>query len=302
MEKFLLVLVFAVGFVIKASNVLGAEAGNKIQEKPASVEVVKGAKETVAPVVVTNQESDSNLVQPQVDVKELEPKAAKSSDMRIQNNITFGQVTSPIDYKPKTASPGGEASSSQSSSAEVKNSNASTPISISPMVGATMYQGAWRNHIENSYTLGVAMEVSLIPALALEAEFAQGRYYISYSNYGHNFTQYTYGGNAKVYLTRGTVQTYVGGGILGITYQNMTYGMNSFTTYDRTVGAGQAIAGVDLPLSEKVAIGIRGSYIVPLFNRVPVESNGYMASQGFEDAAAMDTAMCRLMGALKISL
>lgn len=185
---------------------------------------------------------------------------------------------------------------------EAKQSTNTVGISLTPMVGGTIYQGRWNGHIRNNYTLGVAVELSIIPHLSIEAEVGQGRYYISYSNYGHNFTQYTYGGSAKVYLTKGLVQTYLGGGVLGVTYQNMTYGIDSMTTYDRTVGAGQAIAGAEVALSNQVALGARGSYIVPMFNRPQVLSSGGYASRGYEEPAAMDTAMIRLMGTLKISL
>jgi hypothetical protein len=39
-----------------------------------------------------------------------------------------------------------------------------------------------------------------------------------------------------------------------------------------------------------------------LFNRAPVMSNGGYSYPSFEEYSAMDTAMYRLMGAIKISL
>jgi hypothetical protein len=236
------------------------------------------------------------------EMKVAEPRSsAKSSNMKIQNNITFGQVNSPIDYNQRTASPGNNEGPSLSSYAQVKTGT-SLPISITPMAGGTAYAGAWNSHIHNSYTLGVAMELSIISSLAIEAEVATGRYYIAYSNYGHNFTQYTYGGTAKVYLTRGVVQTYLGAGVLGLTYENMTYGPNSSSTYDQYIGAGQAIAGAELAVTSNLSIGIRGSYIAPLFNRPQAISNGANAAHGYEEASAMDTAMYRCLGTVKISL
>ncbi len=299
MKKFLLVLVFAVSFVIKATTVFGAEVSEETKapaEKPAK------AKAIVETLVPQTEESDKST-----------ETDGNSSEMKIQNNITFGQVTSPIEYIHKndssgnTLAPEGERASgknnnSSSMSAEIKSSPSTVGIALIPMGGGTVYQGRWNNHIRNNYTLGVALELSIIPLLSLEAEVAQGRYYISYSGYGHNFTQYTYGGSAKFYLTRGVLQTYLGGGILGITYQNMTYGMDSMSTYDRTVGAGQAIAGAEIVLSNNIALGVRGSYIVPLFNRPRVMSGGGYAYPSYEEFSAMNTAMYRLMGSVKISL
>lgn len=271
MKKFLLVLVFAVSFVLKAATVFGVE-----KKQP-----------TKQPVEVKSEVSS-------------EDGEDRSSEMKIQNNITFGQVSNPGTSAELGSAKG--TSLSHQSATELKQSSSTVGISLTPMVGGTVYQGRWNSHIRNNYTLGVAVELSIIPLLSLEAEVGQGRYYISYSNYGHNFTQYTYGGTAKFYLTRGLVQTYLGGGILGITYQNMTYGVDSMTTYDRTIGAGQAVAGAEIALSSQVALGARGSYIVPLFNRPQVMSSGGIAYQGFEESSAMDTAMLRMMGTLKISL
>jgi hypothetical protein len=299
MKKFLWVLLFAVSFFIKAVTVFGAEASKTSKTK---------AKELKpANVKVMTSETDS-------DESQSSEGESNASEMKIQNNITFGQVSSPIDYAQRADSPGNQVNTSEppqsnknnkvgNNSTEVQSSQTrNVGIALIPMAGGTMYQGRWNNHIRNNYTLGAALELSIIPLLSLEAEVAQGRYYISYLGYGHNFTQYTYGGSAKFYLTRGVVQTYLGGGVLGLTYQNMTYGINSNSTFDRTVGAGQFLAGAEIALSNQVSLGVRGSYIAPLFNRVNAMNNGNYAYPSFEEYSAMDTAMYRLMGSLKISL
>lgn len=287
MKKFLLVLVFAVSFVLKASSVFAVDAVNSVKPK---TKTLKPAK-----VMVTNSEAREQETASTND-------EGDSSEMRIQNNITFGQVSGPVDNNNNKASASPVTSNSNNTSEAKVGSSGAIGISLIPMAGGTMYQGSWNSHIRNNYTFGVALELSIIPALALEVEAAQGRYYISYSNYGHNFTQYTYGGSAKFYLTKGLVQTYLGAGVLGITYQNMTYGINSLSTYDRSIGAGQALAGAEIALSHQVSIGVRASYIAPLFNRVSVMSNGGYAVPSYEEYSAMDTAMYRLMGAVKITL
>jgi hypothetical protein len=83
MKKFLWVLLFAVSFFIKAVTVFGAEASKTSKTK---------AKELKpANVKVMTSETDS-------DESQSSEGESNASEMKIQNNITFGQVSSPIDY------------------------------------------------------------------------------------------------------------------------------------------------------------------------------------------------------------
>jgi hypothetical protein len=68
------------------------------------------------------------------------------------------------------------------------------------------------------------------------------------------------------------------------------------------LGAGQALVGADIALSNQVSIGVRGSYIQPLFNRPDNTNNDSYNMQYSEENSAMKSAMYRLMGAVKISL
>jgi hypothetical protein len=286
--------VFAVSFVLKTSMVFGA--GAKQVKDPAKEAPKESAKETTQETAKeTTQETVKKTAKVKVTNTANGDKNSKEeevgSGVRIENNITFGQGSSPIDCN-------------NSADLKANTSHTSTAVGLAliPMAGGTSYAGSWNNHIRNSYTFGVALELSIIPLLSIEAEVGQGRYYINYSNYGHNFTQYTYGGTAKFYLTRGIVQTYAGAGIVGLTYQNMTHGMNSNSTYDTSLGAGQALVGADIALSNQVSIGVRGSYIQPLFNRPANTNNDPYNMQYSEENSAMNSAMYRLMGAVKISL
>jgi hypothetical protein len=286
MKRFLLVLVFAVSFVLKTSMVFGA--GAKQVKEPAKEAPIETAKETTQEIVKkTAKVKVTNTANGDKNSKEEEV----GSGVRIENNITFGQGASPIDCNNST-----------DLKANASHTSTAAGLALIPMAGGTSYAGSWNNHIRNSYTFGVALELSIIPLLSIEAEVGQGRYYINYSNYGHNFTQYTYGGTAKFYLTRGIVQTYAGAGVVGLTYQNMTHGMNSNSTYDTSLGAGQALVGADIALSNQVSIGVRGSYIQPLFNRPANANNDPYNTQYSEENSAMNSAMYRLMGAVKVSL
>lgn len=346
MGRFLPILVFSLGFLIKGSTVLAAEAVKTTETKtnvtsttaapivnpilsksiiktiaPTPSEAKVQRSETVEPKITQGKETDFKESDfEEADTIETAPKVTTTkitpskpieeppAEMHIENNITFGQapmaapVASPVTTEATAhAVTPVDSNSNSELKASVTKPSTTAGLSLIPMVGTTAYQGNWNNHITNSYSLGIALELSLIPLLSLEIEAGHGRYYISYSSYGHHFNQYTYGGTAKFYINRGIVQTYIGGGVLGISYQNMTRGMSSFSTYDYTVGAGQIIGGADIALSNNVSIGIRGGYIVPLFNRPRVISTTTYAYPEFEEAAAMDTAMYRLMGAVKIS-
>jgi hypothetical protein len=279
---------------MKASMVFGA--GAKLVKEPVKEPAKESDQESAKE---TSKETTKETVKKPAKVKatttENGLKDSKEeefgSGVRIENNIMFGEGSSPMDCN-----------NSADLKANASHTSTTVGLALIPMAGGTSYAGSWNNHIRNSYTVGAALELSIIPLLSIEAEVGQGRYYINYSDYGHNFTQYTYGGTAKFYLTRGIVQTYAGAGIVGLTYQNMTHGMYSNSTYDSSLGAGQALIGADIALSNQVSVGVRGSYIKPLFNLPANTNNDSYNTQYSEENSAMNSAMYRLMGAVKISL
>ena len=100
MKKFLPVLVFAVGLMIKAVTVFGAESSSKVVTK---TKILKPNKVSTASNQVAEEESNK------------EGQGKDSSEMRIQNNITFGQVSGPVDNNNNKATNTGT-----SSTAEIK--------------------------------------------------------------------------------------------------------------------------------------------------------------------------------------
>lgn len=239
-----------------------------------------------------------------------------SSETKIENNITIdgrGLSFSPVPAVAAAVAPAAALPAAvMAGTVEAVASNSS--ISITPMAGITAYQGNWNSHIANRGTVGLVVDIPLVSILSLEAEGHYGRFNISYSGYGHNFNQYSGGANAKLTLSRGLIQPYIGAGMMAVYYEGMSYGntgqggmqggyqgQGQSPRYNRTIGAGQLVAGADLALFSGVAIGARGEVLRPMTNLPPNYSQGNYAAQGAEDAAAMSTNFYRILGTVRVN-
>lgn len=174
-------------------------------------------------------------------------------------------------------------------------------VALIPMIGGSGFNGRWYDHISNSYTFGLALDVPVSETFSCEIEGAYAKYNIAYSYFAHDFNQYTIAGNGKIYLSRGVLQPYAGLGVAGLYYQNMTRGPSYPVRYNQWVGAGQALVGADVKVSEQLAVGIRGTWVLPLFNRPATIDNGYYAFPYYEEASAMNSTFFRVMGSAKLS-
>lgn len=188
-----------------------------------------------------------------------------------------------------------------------RHSDAYSRVSIMPMVGGSFYSGRWNDHIGNAYTFGLIVEAPLNPYLSFEAEGEYAQYNISYSYnpaylYNHDFQQYQIGGNLKGYLTRGTFRPYLGGGLAGIYFNNMTHGPYFPAPYSTWVGFGQLMGGADIVVSEDISIGGRAAWLIPMFNRPGTVDNGVYSAPYYEEAGAINTTFYRLMATLKVAL
>jgi hypothetical protein len=172
------------------------------------------------------------------------------------------------------------------------------------MVGGADYFGRWGSHIGNAYVFGLALDVPITSRLSLEVEGSRAEYNITYSNFIHDFNQSTVGGNAKLYLLRDQlVQPFVGAGIMGVYYENMSHGpAYPYSSYNHWLGAGQLLAGADVSLTEDLALGLRTSWIIPMFNRPTTADNGRFSFPYYEEAAAINTSFYRIMGSVKVDL
>jgi hypothetical protein len=181
-------------------------------------------------------------------------------------------------------------------------------MSLTPMIGWQQYYGSWGQQIYNNYSFGLSLEIPLHPIFSLEVEGSYAQNKINWAGPGpispfmglHNFNQYSLGLNGKLYIVRSRVfNPYVGAGILASLFDGL-WSIRRYGYYSQATGSGQLMAGVDINLFKNVAIGARGSLVVPVITPF-VPNNGYVAAPGFEDASAISTAYFRAMGTVKVS-
>lgn len=197
------------------------------------------------------------------------------------------------------------AASVLSTSSESTARSKPSGLSLTPMIGTAQYSGDWHDHIRNHINFGVALEMPFDQHFAGELELGYSKSTITYSNYAHDFKQYTAGANAKAYLTRqSVVRPYVGLGILSVTYADMTHGprFTRLGSYNHTVWSGQLLAGAEASLSEKISVGVRGSWIVPVINRAEVQNSGLAAFNYYDEAAAINTSFMKLVAHVTFAL
>ncbi|GEM_PF-2823056 len=190
-------------------------------------------------------------------------------------------------------------------------------IRLTPMVGAGDYVGRWSINTKNNISFGLATEFQTSSFVALELEGGYSNYSLAYTSLAepsmgylaprlmaHNFDQFSLGGNLKVYLSQGTFRPYVGGGLFGVYYSGMQQRMpgDYIRQYNELLGSAQAIAGADVSIAKSTAIGIRGSWMVPVIDRPMTRDAGMNAAPGFEEAGLMNASYYKLMGTVSVDL
>lgn len=260
--KYILVLVLlAISFVLKVSEVAGAEAESS--GKPVD-------KPTLA---MSDVSDDSVMVVPS-------GKGTVAAEIQKENSAT-------LSYEDRDSG----------------NWNHQSRASLTPMIGGTGYATRWNEHIGNSYTFGLALDVPLNGYLSAEIEGSYGRFDISYLSLIHNFNQYTMGGSLKVSpLAHKIFHPYAGAGMLAVDYDNMLgFHDGIYGPYNQWIGSLQGFLGCDASVTQELALGIRGSYVIPVINRPTTLDNGYSSAPGYEEAAAINTSFYRVMGTVRVS-
>jgi hypothetical protein len=196
----------------------------------AAVEAEISGSETVATPVVVG-----------ADASEMVPDAPTSSPLPsnviLQNTVQLSPAPQPT-LGPVLANNQGETSVQIINAEAVEPSDASKRIALTPMVGTSSWMGRWTPHITNEYTVGLIMEVPVTRNFSFEAEGSYARHGISYSLYSHSFDLYGLGGNGKLYLARGVVSPYLGAGVMGLYFDNMSRGPSFPQVYDHWLGSG----------------------------------------------------------------
>lgn len=301
MRYVICVLVLAVGLMLKATEVAGADVEYSAERgSTTDTESVPGPNSenpTKSDVAANTSQPDVAVTTPDdpvareiIVVEEKDPPSKTQAVLvNSQSNVS-------------EHSGGGSAATLNTTASDDHSSHVKT-VSFIPMLGGSVYGGQWSNHITNNYTSGLALDISVHKKFSIELEGSHGNYDISYGTiYGvvyHGFNQYTLGGNLKLMpLDHHIFQPWLGVGLMGIYFENM-FGYNLRNEW---VGAGQLMAGADIMISEGVALGARASYIRPLFNRPTTLDNGVVNAPGFEEAAAINQGFFRFMGTVKVSL
>lgn len=320
MKTFKLVFVLGICLILKASLVLAEEPASnasdssatqpKLETAPAATPAaaVPPAKTTVtvteSPVVTT-----SNGVRVETRTVETKPESNSgtpttknfegSSETKIENNITIDGRGLAYGAIP-TAAPALVA-------AVANEAIVSRPMSLTPLVGITGYQGSLYNQIRNRGTVGLILDIPLVSVLSLEAEAQFGRFSLNTNGYGRGFSQYTGGANAKITLGRGLLQPYLGIGMMALYYEGLS--ANPYGPDNRVMGAGQLVAGLDLNLFGGIAIGARGEVLRPMTNLPPLYNMAYENSYGNQnsannrgsDSATMSSNFYRVLGTVRVN-
>ncbi len=307
----MLVLILAVSFFLKASEVAGADAEFSVEKRLST------------PFYLALNDIEIENLSENPD-QSLAATTVAPSDSVTQEILAAEQATAPPPDPTMTLVSTNDVSQSTSgvsagtATTQIQaTSSPSKAVSLIPMVGGAFYQNTnrynnWSDHITNNHTFGLALDIPITQKLSFELEGARGDYDISYGlydNYGnfsnryvyHSFQVYSLGGNLKLFpLNHAIFQPFLGLGMLGMWFQNI----NGYNLNDPFVGSGQLMAGSDFVVSEGWALGIRGAWIVPMFNKPDAFSNVYgnTSAQGFEEASAVNSNFFRLLGTLRVDL
>lgn len=202
-------------------------------------------------------------------------------------------------------------------SAHTESSESGSSITLTPSVGTAVYINGWDRIINNRYGLGISLSLPLSRWISIEAELGYGQYVISYDSLqdiqggyqgqmvvSHTFDQFLTGATGKAYLSQGTLRPYLGVGIVGVHYLGMVKRLqnNTLAAFDKSIGSGELLAGVDVRLSDRWSLGVRGAYYVPLFDVPTSKHNGVTSAPGWEEVNAINTPFARMLGTLSMSL
>ena len=295
-----LVAIFVINVLMSARAVFGAEP-------------VAPAVPPLTPVTVAANASPEASLAPAVTTS-IGP-APSNQPFQNTNNINIAQpVSVPIVSQPAPSQVAYTPQANIPPVSSVLGTVESVPVhrvSISPIFGGVQYVTGWRDHVWNEYSAGLLLEAPLASYLSAEVEGTFGKFKTEYTTpgffapYAHLFNQYGATGNVKIYLAKSFFRPYLGGGIGGLYYENMDYGPlsgGSFARYNQWIGTGSAFAGLEIALSEGIAVGARATLVHPLFNRPVTCGNAFVSGPGCEDAGLMNTDFVRVMGTVRISL
>lgn len=189
------------------------------------------------------------------------------------------------------------------------------PVTLMPLVGATKYVGPVSDAVGPSVATGLAVELGATAGFSVEIEGGFENSALSYrairadgalgGQVGHHFQRAQLGMNLKSYVARGFFNPYIGAGFHGVRYGNLSHGPEvegGSAPFEQWVGAAQAVAGIELALSDDFSLGARASFTQPVANLPTVEMTAGRLAPGNEQLAFTRVGYLRFFGAAKIAL
>jgi hypothetical protein len=261
-----------------------------------AADTAPSVKVTEAPIVTTASgvKVETRTIEKQGSNQPKSHGLSEPIETKIENYITIESREPAMGAIPAAAAP------AVVSAVASEATSATDNLKITPVAGITAYQGPWYSHIANRGTVGLILDIPVISILSLEVEGQYGRFNISYSGYGHAFTQYSGGANAKLTLKKGFIQPYVGAGMMAVRYEGLAMGQNAFSNQPSVMAAGQLIAGAELNLLAGVSVGARGEWLSPLQRQNNQLQPNYNNVQPSEVSAMMSN-FYRILGTVSVS-
>jgi len=301
MRHLILVSVFAIGLVLRVSTAAGAmEENNQFintnnnNNNNAAASSSASASVPVYNTVVTPE--PQRFVQPA-------PNNNVNNTNVVVGPNAVGVQKGEVAYGPRnhyTTYDEGDAASVLGT----HEYHAGPRASITPMIGGVIYGGGWKDYVNNTVSLGVAIDIPVSYLLSFELEGGYARFTRSFLwGQGRGFDVWDGGGSLKVYFTRGVVRPYVGAGMLANYYDGMMFpGTYGRLASSQLIGSGQLLGGAEISLSEGISIGARAAWIVPMINRPYTFDNAFTPAPGTADASMINTSFYKLMGTVSIAL
>lgn len=187
------------------------------------------------------------------------------------------------------------------------------PLALMPLVGGTRYVGPAVDVVTSKGTMGLILELPVHVGFSVEIEGGYENAFVAYRSqrddgtltdaFSHRFQRMQLGLGLKRYLARGVLHPYLGAGFHGVRYGGLLRGpLSSEEDYEQWVGAMQAVAGLEIALSESIRIGARAAFTQAVASLPVVELRRGRIAPGSEELALTRTGFLRFLGAVKIAL
>jgi hypothetical protein len=187
------------------------------------------------------------------------------------------------------------------------------PLSLMPLVGGTRYVGPAVDAVTSEWTMGLILELPVNVGFSVEIEGGYENAFVAYRSqrddgtltdeFSHRFQRMQLGLGLKSYVARGVLNPYIGAGFHGVRYGGLLRGpLSPEGAYEQWVGAVQAVAGLEIALSESISFGARAAFTQAVASLPVVELRRGRIVPGSEELALTRNGFLRFLGAVKVAL